>query len=186
MPDVPTPGRAEFVDIGRMLNFPGAECVVPSATRPVRLEAGKESWETFTARGLPTERAAILHGLAPWWSPELVATEPGREKLARWGRLGRPAPSRRVLDRDLTVLGLAGVRAMLVSATRKMPPPVQHWCVHHTWILGVGRREHGWTWQAPPPPPGPLVLIAVDGRLDAPPSLVSVFAHEVAHAWLRD
>lgn len=128
----------------------------------------------------PLERAAAI---PTWLIPELVCTEAARMRLRRWADCGRPALSRRAVARDVVVLGLARIRSMLVAAVRRTPPPVAHYLVHHTWIVGGGQGLLGWVQQAPRPPAGALQLVWLDGKLD-PGGVWSVAGHEFAHAWL--
>jgi hypothetical protein len=169
--------RSAFATLGRLAGWPAVDA--PG----LRLDAGEIAWERFIDASTPPDRRAILDVLAPWYTPELVATRAARERLGKWYELGRPAPSRRGLDRDLVVMGLSSVRAIVVSALRRCPPSVQHFVRGHCWIVGTDRRLDGWCWQAPPPPAGPLVLICLDGKLDGP-ELWGLVGHEVAHAWL--
>lgn len=165
--------RPDFLRVGALANFPAV----------LSLAAGAESWERFTGMSTPPDRARILDQLVPGFTAELIATPAAAERLAHWIALGGPTPSRRVLDRDLNILGLDRLRRLLVHAARHVPPCVGHYLLHHVWILGVSRGMGGWTWQAPPTPAGALQLICLDGTLERG-ALWSVFGHEVAHVWL--
>jgi len=128
----------------------------------------------------PLERAAAL---PRWLVPELICTEAARARLCRWADCGRPVPARRVLRRDLVVLGLERVRPMVVAAVRRTPPPVAHYLVHHAWLVGGSRGVLGWTQQAPRAPVGPLHIIWLEGKMDMS-ELWGVVGHELAHTWL--
>ena len=147
--------RPDFLRVGAVAGHPPV----------LSLAAGAEAWEPFTGGSAPPDRARILDPLVPGFTAELLGTPAAAERLAHWVALGGPTPSRRVLDRDLNILGLNPLRRLLVNAARHVPPCVGHYLLHHVWILGVSRRVGGWCWQAPPAPTGPLQLIVVDGTL---------------------
>src|SRR5262245_21819825 len=113
------PGYAaphELSWLGALASFPTVGTV---------LEDGREAWSAFIARSTRGDRERVLREFAPWWrGPELLGTKAAEERLARWFALGRPTPSRRVLERDLVVLGLDSVRSLVVGVIRKTPPPV--------------------------------------------------------------
>jgi len=162
-----------FARVGTLAGFPPV----------LSIGAGEDAWSTFTSMSTPPGRRAVLDVLAPKFTPELLATPAAEDRLCDWFSLDRPTPSFRNLKRDLVAPGLDTVRRMLIAAVRRMPACVAHWLLHHTWILGVGRAQHGWCWQAPPYPVGVLTLIVLDGKLPIH-DLWPVFAHECAHSWL--
>jgi hypothetical protein len=166
--------RSVFLRVGVLARFPAVLGII---------DAGEGPWVSFTAMSTPPDRRRVLDRLVPGFTEELIATRAAEERLARWIALGRPTPSRRVVARDLVVLGLDRVRRTLVSALRRMPPCVAHHLLHHIWILGVQRGDGGWMWDAPPRPPGPLQLIALDGKVELA-ELWSIIGHESAHGWL--
>jgi hypothetical protein len=171
-------GRIEFRQLARLLGY-------PAVAGPVEIQAGEAAWDMFVERSTPPDRAAVVADVAPWFTPELVATDAARERLRRWAvTLKRPTISRRALCRDLVVVGLDPVRPMIISAIRRMPPPVAHYLVHHSWILGAHRHVSGWTWQAPPAPRGALQLIVLNAGVLDSAELRAVVAHEIGHAWL--
>ena len=167
--------REPFARLGRLARWPAV---------PGELEAGQEAWAEFVSLATPRDRQRLLDAAWPWFSPELIASEPATERLESWFALGGPTLSRRTVARDLIVLGLDGVRALLVSALRRCPPPVVHHVVHRVWVLGCGRGLSGWMSQAPPwPISGTVQLVVLDGKLPGQ-ELLGLLAHEVAHSWL--
>ena len=85
---------------------------------------------------------------------------------------------------NLVTMGLQHERATLEAACRRMPPAVVQFLLDSAWIVGVGRGLDGWNLQGQRyPSSGVLTLIGLDGKM-SPARLVSVFSHEVGHAWL--
>jgi hypothetical protein len=169
--------RSHLRDLASLAAFPALEA------GDVRIEAGEEGWDRIIGQSTPADRATIVNVLAPWFTAELIATRPACERLRHWFALSRPPLSRRAVARDVIALSFdVSARVALVSALRKMPPPVVHYVITHAWFIAIHRELRGWTWQAPPYPLEALHLIALDTT--EPQELYGLAAHEVAHAWL--
>ena len=148
------------------------------------LDGGETSWLRFVFASTPPDRRVIVGALAPWFHPELLATAAARERLRRWFTLGRPTRRRRVIDRDLSVMGATiHARRCLVAALAKLPAPVVQYVLGHVWVIAIRPDvDAGWFLQAPRYPVGQLQIITL---VETSSSLADVFAHEVAHCWLE-
>lgn len=117
-----------------------------------------------------------------WRTPELVATEAGRERLAAWDALARPSLGRRAVDRDLVALDCCGARSRIVEMVRRLPPPVSLFTVHHIWIVGfLGAAVATWL---PSPRLRELYLVVLDLRGRRETWLPTLGLH-IARSWLR-
>ena len=198
-------GYSDFRIVAECLNYPAVEAPF---TTTITIDRGEEAWDHFARRSTPPARAAILHALAPWLVPEMLATQAARERLRRWSEGGGLAASdtpevRRAIIGRIHILGDDMLQPLVEEALLRMPPPVLDHLQHHTVILPVGLSAAGvCSLDAWPEPDAVEVRRPIPMRYGRPPGVwahlfrrrpreedqaaefMALVGHECAHAWL--
>jgi hypothetical protein len=120
-----------------------------------------------------------------WARSELIQTEAARVRLRQWVEAGNPEPSTRDVELRLRYQGsgetLALLRAELASGAIA-PPAIWH-LVARVLVVAFGRDARGLCFPAPMPDVERILIIRDDPLL-TDIEVISVFKHELAHAWL--